>query len=127
METKEITVYQTINGWTKESMIKHIKDNFRGKSLGRVHSHRYKTCVYKNPEGRRCAVGMFIPHTEYESKMNYAGVASDLLITFPDLRQYMPLMDAELTELQQAHDASDATDTLDDMLKWINKNVGETK
>ena len=67
------------------------------------------SCVYRSPEGRKCAVGSVIPDSEYQSLMDgndglgstQAEALSKVLDAVPSLKD----VDREfLLEAQQAHD-----------------------
>lgn len=118
-------MFNTINGWTKESMINHIKANFKGKST----DSDGDVCMYRGPKGLKCAIGVFIPDNLYQARMDsphglgYKG----LFQQFPDLFEHMPLPVNIMGKLQVIHDGAYASpkvdESLDDMLKWIEKNV----
>lgn len=105
---------ECINGWTKKTMIKHIKDNFKGKSIYSV------WCAYRGSEGTKCAVGMFIPDEIYSYTMEQL-TYSDLLDGFPEVSSFVPLED--MRGLQDAHDNSLPQCTLSDMLSYIKAHV----
>lgn len=120
---------QTINGWTKSSMIQHIKDNFKGKSVSDFNGD---TCLYRGPNDTKCAVGMFIPDNLYKPEMdqssatdiNGGGVSYSKLVTiYPEISPFMPLEPTDMTALQAAHDSSHSNDTLDEMIHWIDTHV----
>lgn len=113
-----------INGWTKESTIQHIKDNFNGRSVGED-----GICVYRTGDGKKCAVGLFIPDDVYSNDMEEIN-AKDMVTEF-NLESYMPLDSVTLEKLQNVHDNNwderkkqmiEGRDTsLDDMIKFIEK------
>lgn len=109
-------MYKTINGWTKQSMIAHIKKEFKGKSVNDGESF----CMYRGPGDRKCAVGMFIPDDKYLQNMEGCSYISKEL---DSVRQYMPLDRQGMSRLQDIHDGSRSSRTLQDMLEWIEKNV----
>lgn len=114
---------KTINGWTKETMIAHVMFNFNGKSE-KPHPKDGTVCLYRGPNETKCAVGMFIPDSLYEKKMDYAKNIT-LLTIFQEygLKDIMPLSLFDMSELQLIHDSSDPDETLDDMISWIEANV----
>lgn len=114
-------MYKTINGWTKESMIDHIKANFKGKSVAEI-DHQ---CLYRGPNGKKCAVGLFIPDSNYNSLMDSSthGISASAVIEEYGLSSFMPLCMLGMSRLQSKHDISDPENTLKDMLQWIEENV----
>lgn len=114
-------MYKPINGWTKQSMIQHIKKEFKGKSINAPDGY----CLYRGPEGKKCAVGMFIPDEKYRPEMD----GSDLDNGYTVFQIHnicpnnMPLEGFGLQSLQAVHDRSNPSETLQDMLEWIEKNV----
>ncbi len=113
--------YQTQNGWTKESMKEYITKEFKGKSLA---ANSQKRCVYRGPEGRKCAVGMFISEDDYVPVMDRnIGGSDDLFTHFPQLLKSMPLNAEGMGNLQIIHDNSDTITSLDEMLQWVENYV----
>lgn len=86
-----------INGWTKETVIKHIEKNFKGKA----YDCNEFSCMYKTGK-KKCAVGLFIPDGHPGQKVN--GSVGLLLSSYPDLEKYMPMGLIFLKELQDVHD-----------------------
>jgi hypothetical protein len=117
-------MYKTINGWTKESMIAHVRVNFKGKGV-KPDDSGDSYCVYRGPNRAKCAVGMFIPDELYDPKMDsgHSVAVSDLLALEPRLKNVMPLEVLELRSLQLFHDRSRPENTLANMIKWIENNV----
>jgi hypothetical protein len=114
-------MYKTINNWTKESMIEHVKANFKGKSV-KTFDHNYcSSCAYRGDNGAKCAVGMFIPDELYKSEME--GLLDRLSELEPRLKNVMPLDVDGLLSLQGSHDNSEPENTLADMIEWIERNV----
>lgn len=113
---------KAINGWTKDKMKAHIKLEFKGKS-----EDAKGNCLYRGPNGKKCAVGIFIPddryHPSMDSNSNNGGVSISLLMRKFDLSDIMPLGELYLYDLQRTHDNSSDPNTLDDMIVWIDKNV----
>ncbi len=73
--------YTPINRWTRQKMIDHVKSNFKGKSIGMD-----GVCLYRGPDGKKCAVGLFIPDSEYDPEMERAAFNSDFLKKTLNLR-----------------------------------------
>lgn len=112
--------YQTQNGWTKESMLAHVKAEFKGKSSTGV--GMLETCLYRGPEGRKCAVGMFIPDSEYSASMETIS-AEGLIERHSYIAKSFPLNTRRMDMLQAVHDGSHPDSTLQNMLQWIEDNV----
>lgn len=118
--------YQAINGWTKQKMIKHIIKNFKGRSYDKEN----ESCLYRGPNGTKCAVGIFIPK-ELDSEIgnNNDSIARDLLNNSYAIREVMPLKIEGLMSMQEAHDIGDGTssrldnrtdeEVLQDILSWV--------
>lgn len=118
-------MYKPKNGWTKDSMIQHIMKEFKGKSL---HDSKGYFCQYRGCDGKKCAVGMFIPNEKYVPQMDdQYGPVSEVLEHHPDLRNILPLHTFGLMKFQSAHDTLDANLTVEDQLatlvRWINNHV----
>lgn len=97
------------NGWTKEKMIEHVLCNYLGFSAGHYSPNSDATswsCTYRGSEGRKCAIGMFIPDALY--KVNFEGKDVVALIkSHPHLLTYMPFTDLPgLFSFQRAHDTA---------------------
>ena len=112
--------FKPINSWTKQSIVEHIKKNFKGKSIGPdgvncIYRRFDKECV------RKCAIGLFIPDESYTLDME--GKRASQVIRDYRLESYMPLNKDGMCKLQYAHDQSHASSTLDDMIEWIERNV----
>lgn len=106
-------MFQTINGYTKESMKDVIRKEFKGRAI------ENGCCKYLTSDGKKCAIGCFIPdgHTA-----QFSGISvSHLLDIYPDL--CLPLNNEGLQELQQFHDLRSLELTTDNILEWIDNNV----
>jgi hypothetical protein len=112
-------MYKIINGWTKDKMIKHIEKNFKGKSF-----INNDDCLYRTEDGRKCAVGLFIPDDKYRESMENIWVPN--VVRDYGLEEFMPLNNLGLSALQRVHDESAKDETLGDMLAWINENVEDS-
>lgn len=113
--------YTPINGWTKRKMIAQINKEFKGKAFNR----KKDMCQYLTPNGKKCAVGCFIPAADLEEKagaMNACGSVSGLLNTFPELAKKLPLPKESLGYFQDLHDCS-KSHTKAKLIKWIKENV----
>ena len=115
-------VFKTQNGWTKEKMKAHVKLEFKGKS-----EDGYGNCMYRNSNGKKCAVGMFIPDNKYHVAMDNnacnGGTNAIAVINQYNLDDLMPLIKDAMNELQAVHDKSAASETLDKMLEFVDSRV----
>lgn len=120
--------FKCINGFTKEKMIDVVNNEFKGKSF--VGS---SGCRYKTYDGRKCAVGMFIPDSKYDEGMdNRSHFGNSVSITyllhyFPNVEVDMPLDHDGLVSFQSCHDGLNLMLSIDKqkevLLDWINKYV----
>jgi len=78
--------------------------------------------MYRGPEGKKCAAGLFIPDIAYKPAFEGQTIRN-LLVTYPELRGLMPLGVDLMGEFQSIHDRSNGQNTLEEMLKWIEENV----
>lgn len=116
-------IYKASNGWTRDSIIKHIKENFKGKSVVENTDAGVGRYRYRGPEERKCAIGLFIPDKVYNVNMENIMVV-ELLNRKPKLLDFMPIRDVEALELfQKAHDRVDKDLCLNNLLNWIKDNV----
>ncbi len=86
-----------INGWTKEKVIAHLEANFKGKAMG-----KNGLCQYLTEDGRSCAVGMFIP--KGDEALYFQGDSQNLLRSYPELIDSLPMNKESLIEFQAIHD-----------------------
>lgn len=69
-----------------------------------VPSARGASCLYRGPEGTRCAIGFHIPDDMYNLRMEGVGV-SNLLQNYPELRSlFESVTPGLLSEMQTLHD-----------------------
>lgn len=131
--------FQCINGWTKEKMIAKVLAEFKGKAEEVGHGpYSVSRCAYKTVDGKKCAVGMFIP--EGHDAQSYIGTVGDLLECHEGLEKHMPLSfertfyyeaDKEkkspLQMFQNVHDKLPAYESMEGqraiLIKWIEENV----
>lgn len=101
-------MYKTINGWTKQSMREHVVANFKGKSLRPATALGPTLCMYRGPEGKKCAMGIFIPDELYHPNMEGAAAFSLLESQGTqynsELEKVMPLDAGGMMQLQSQHD-----------------------
>jgi hypothetical protein len=120
-------MYECINGWTKEKMIAAIQEGVKGKpSFVRTRN----TCAYRGDDGNKCAVGCFIPDSEYLEDMDTKeGGVRPLLARHPQLERFMPLRLEALAALQAVHDSKydyiggRHEDPRPALIDWIEANV----
>lgn len=112
-----------INGWTKQTMIDHIKTNFKGKSVenGPV-GGEITVCMYRGHDGKKCAAGFFIQDKDYDICFENSTI-DKLMEDHSYISNTMPLDRDFMKEFQTIHDSSHENDTLTDMLNWIEENV----
>lgn len=120
-------MYKTANGWTKAAMLEHVKKEFKGKSIeaSGLNDNDVSACLYRGPNGTKCAIGMFIPDL-LARKADYQGSCSinHLYHIMPEFQSFMPLESLEgLAELQSAHDKVDDANCLQSILDFIEQNV----
>lgn len=123
-------MYKTANGWTKAKMIEHIKANFKGRAVCELPNKMgvtVPTCMYLTPDGKKCAIGLFVPDGHRLQTYGNPVQASRALHMFPDLIEWMPLANsAGLNELQGVHDqyvTGSNLSVLASMIEWIEYNV----
>lgn len=110
-----------MNGWTVKKMIAHIKKNFTGNSF-KVSPGGDVSCLYRGPNGEKCAIGMFIKDKDYNENME-DNCASEVRRNNPNLK--FPLASDAMDTLQSQHDrcCEDNISALPVMIKWIKENV----
>lgn len=122
--------FKPINGYTKESIKDVIRREFKGKAVDGY------ACRYLTADGRKCAVGLFIP--DGHEAQGYQGAAEDLLARFEDLHSYMPLdgrrdknnpYDSPLQKFQAAHDDLSSSLSVEEqrdvLLRWVEEFVAD--
>lgn len=114
-------MFKCQNGWTKDKMIKRIKERNNG---NRSVSLSSSLCLYKSSDGNHCAIGCFIP--ENNNAMSFKGCVSELLANSSDLEKEMPLCVEGLMNMQLIHDRCTKDDVREALTLWINKNVEDT-
>lgn len=110
--------YKLINGWSKLDLINKIETDFKGKSV----AENGRSCLYRGLDGKKCAVGLFIPDELYNPAFENRSFFW-ITMNAPDLLNFMP-MDAEsMNALQWAHDKSKIETSKAQILKWIDTNI----
>jgi hypothetical protein len=112
-------MFKCVNGWSKQTMVSHIQKEFKGYSII-IEKDNHPTCAYRGPEGKKCAVGLFIPDNKYKPEMDDG---MSLKAVFNECLATMPLNYEGLALLQTVHDRSDGDETLEKILNWIEINV----
>lgn len=118
--------YKTMNGWTKERMIKQIMERNNGTRAVVNDEEGPPVCLYETEDGNHCAVGCFIPSGH--PAMEFKDSVCFLLEAHQDLKSVLPLDLSGLKQFQQAHDLHDVRvmygcDPRPDLIRWINENV----
>jgi len=113
---KGVSMYECINGYTKESMINKIYEGNNGER-----AHDGTACCYLTQNGNKCAVGCFIP--DGHRGQSFRGDVLKLLRGCPDLEEFMPLNQYGLLSLQGVHDITSIADPRPLLIEWINENV----
>lgn len=112
-------MFTPINGHTKESIKEKLKQEFKGKA------YENGTCRYLTDDGKKCAVGCFIP--DGHEAQTSVSVAHRMLNKYPELRGVMPLDTCGIGSFQMHHDglAEERTPSqhLESMLRWVDENV----
>lgn len=118
-----------INGWTRESIIKHINETFKGRSITSdpgAEGYPNQFCAYRGDNETKCAVGMFIPDDLYSDTMEGYTLEA-LLRNFPKVSEGLPLPMEDMQVLQKIHDERDPAETTEQiltaMINYIKKTV----
>ena len=108
----------------KQQVIDVINKEFKGKAYD-------FGCFYLTKDGRKCAIGMFIPDG-HPGQRDQCGVGY-LLDKHSDLKSFMPSDDEELLrQFQRAHDCLlSVADPIDQqrqtLINWVHKNWSLTE
>lgn len=95
----------------KQYAIDTIKREFRGKAVDLQDTTQ---CLYLTDDGKKCAIGCFIPENHPASSPNLRLGIGDVLYDMPELWKYMPSDDIDdLIWLQHIHDALDESDSVE--------------
>lgn len=117
-------MFQTVNGWTKERVIEHVKHNFRGKTLRYLDSPHF--CAYRSPEGRKCAAGLFIPDELYNADMEGKPIGY-VTAEHEDVIKVLPLTVTGMGNFQDVHDTLEndlpVSEQLFQLVTWLEQNV----
>ena len=107
-----------LNGWTKESVIEHVKKEFKGFSSDEA------GCTYLNEDGLKCIAGCFIPAEKYNGR--FESKAIDQLMTDGRFKSYnistlMPFNAIAMSRWQSIHD--DKIDPLTPLNEQLDKLI----
>ena len=84
-----------------------------------VRSAQGASCLYRGPDGTKCAIGFHIPDELYESEMEGKGVGN-LLVHYPELKPlFEGVSDGLMIELQGLHDNDLGTSYFEGMVEKI--------
>lgn len=92
---------------SREAAIQKVKDNYKGKAVDG------DMCQYSIGDGRRCAIGLFIPDDHEAITNPYSGNYNSLITDHPELAEFMPLRDTDRTNFQSVHDSFPASLSID--------------
>lgn len=101
---------ERVCGWkmTNQEVFNKVVTGLRaqGKPSVVMNTHGSNTCVYRNPDGLKCAVGMLIPDKQYISYLDNGDISlSEVIEAVPALQD---IDSGLLSILQRTHDnASD--------------------
>jgi hypothetical protein len=87
------------NGWTKRRVMSAIKRLNDGICLNKSSS-----CSYRNDDGNRCFIGVFIPDSLYDKGME--GLAAYSLFRIKNIAKSMPFNQEDATYFQSIHDCA---------------------
>lgn len=72
---------------------------------GRSRLPALNLCAYRSENGKRCAVGLFIPNAEYGPHLEEMGVGGLLGVVEGPIKEFIAAHLSLLKKLQQVHDA----------------------
>lgn len=94
-----------------------IEDKFKGKAIA-YDDFNFGSCQYLTDDGRKCAIGLFIPDGHDAQRIN--NDVSGLLMDYPGLRKHMPFQDTYLLDVfQLAHDQMNDEESADDQKVYL--------
>jgi hypothetical protein len=98
-------MFKLSNGWTKERVMEQIRKYNNG-TRSEVSEDGEINCLYKAPNGNRCAIGCFIP--DDHPSLEWEGGVLHLKRIYPELMKLMPFDEPmALLAFQRSHDNSD--------------------
>jgi len=107
---------KTINGWTKDKVLKRIKKYMHGVCMVG------DNCMYENKKGNRCAVGIFLDHRIHKKEVfKYDG---DILAlnSIYNIEHTLPFSLQILIKIQKIHDAYRSNAYISQVKKYNNEN-----
>lgn len=121
-------MYLTRPGWTKARMIEKIRQHVPDEGC-----MIEGDCIYERPDGKRCALGSFLPDDHPALDPSYQAGAANLIDEHEngELPDWAPLDVHGLDSMQFVHDsrAQDeaiAYGVIETVVRWIEANVTET-
>lgn len=78
----------------------------------------YGSCLYRGPNGTKCAIGALIPDSQYDE--NFEG--EDLVVIRMKARALKGLRIAFLSEMQGVHDNNDPDKWAEELLKFAKQH-----
>lgn len=124
-----MTKFKPVNGWTKTKIIERIRRQFKGKSVV-THPLNGEVCKYRGPNGKKCAIGMFIPDSKYKKSMDKGGGqgVESLIEDYPKIADILPLDREGCSEFQSVHDGLDDLYSVEEqkqaLIFWVKQHVG---
>jgi hypothetical protein len=88
---------------TRQEIFDKVVSHF---AVQREAAAEYWMCMYRTPDGRKCAIGALIPDEVYSKRLEDKSVGT-LLLEFPDIMRASGLSDGDLCflfALQDVHD-----------------------
>ncbi len=80
---------------------------------GKPAMNTFETCMYRAPDGTRCALGHLIPDEDYVPDMDHGAILATEIIKRLKLPGELPIW----LQLQTAHDQADRTDFVADFTR----------
>lgn len=106
------------------------------KSQGFERSSVEECCLYRDPSGRKCAIGYLIPDELYSENMERYGFANSLVKRFPEIAKILGVQDSDysipisflsfLDELQMCHDLGHTPEKMEEKLQDFAHNYSLT-
>ena len=104
----------------KDKIIEVIRNEFKGQAMNEWKSD----CAYLSPDGKKCAIGIFIPDGHMAFTQEYG--VEELLAFYPDLKKHMPSSDVKLLgKFQEVHDNLNAHSSVEEQRDMLIKFVME--
>lgn len=86
-----------------------------------VDQTKVDVCMYRGPDGRKCAIGWLIPDERYKKRMEGKPITS-IIYALPDFINITDAMKVTLAELQQLHDNAKSGELKEAFQLYANKN-----